>query len=70
MISIGKLIRARSKNNMTQENVANYFDITQAYYSMIESGKKKPSLKISEKIIKLFGEQVVDGNWKRRVLKK
>lgn len=40
---------------MTQKDVAEKIGITQAMYSMIENGKRKPGKKTAAKIEELFG---------------
>lgn len=40
---------------MTQKDVAKRLGVTQAMYSMIENGKRKPSKKTAAKIEELFG---------------
>lgn len=54
-----KIINYRLDNNMTQKDLANKLDITQAMVSKLESGKYNPSIeflfKISKKLDWRFG---------------
>lgn len=52
-MNIGKSIKElRKRNNLTQVNFAKAIGVTGSYVSLIESGKKKPSLDVLEKISK------------------
>ena len=47
-IKIGKFIaECRKKKNLTQENLSKMINIHRTYYSMIENGKRNPSLQVA-----------------------
>ena len=44
------VIQARKNKGYTQKNVADMAKITEEYISLIESGKRKPSVKVAKKL--------------------
>lgn len=44
------VIKARKIKGYTQKNVADMAKITEEYISLIESGKRKPSVKVAKKL--------------------
>lgn len=48
------LIKIREAANMTHEDVANAAGIKRQYYSMIESGKRNPSVAVAQKIAEIL----------------
>ena len=42
-----KLRSIRKKQNLTQESLSNMVNIHRTYYSMIENGKRNPSLQVA-----------------------
>lgn len=50
-----KIKKVRIMFGMTQKDVAEKIGITQAMYSYIENGKRKPSKKVAKKIEEVFG---------------
>lgn len=52
---MSKIKKIRILLGMTQKEVAENIGITQAMYSYIENGKKKPSKNVAKKIEELFG---------------
>lgn len=44
------LIDLREKKGMTQEQVADLANIKRPYYTMIESGKRRPSVEVAQRI--------------------
>lgn len=44
------LIEIRNKRKFTQKKVADLCDINRAYYTMIENGKRRPSVEVAKKI--------------------
>ncbi len=49
-----KLKALRQEREWSQDQVAKALNITQAYLSMIESGKRKPGRQLYSKLIQLF----------------
>ncbi|MEC1786067.1 helix-turn-helix domain-containing protein [Schinkia azotoformans] len=49
-----KLKRLRRLSDITQEELAEKLNVTQAYLSMIENGKRKPSKQVQQKIDEIF----------------
>lgn len=49
------LLKIRQQRNMTQEDVANAADILRASYTMIETGKRSPSVGLAKKIAAVLG---------------
>ena len=45
----------RLSNGWTQQYIADNIGITKASYSNIETGKRRPSLKVALKLQKMFG---------------
>ncbi|WP_274363741.1 helix-turn-helix transcriptional regulator [Paenibacillus thermotolerans] len=52
------LINLRNTKDLTQEQVADLAEIKRPYYSMIESGKRLPSVKVAKRL----GE-ILEFNW-------
>lgn len=44
------LIKIREELNLTQEDVAAQSKITRSYYTMIETGKRTPSVNVAKRI--------------------
>ena len=42
-----KLKKLRKEQNLTQKNLSSMVNIHRSYYSMIERGRKNPSLKVA-----------------------
>lgn len=55
-----KIKGLRIKQNLSSISVANALDITPTYLSLIESGKKKPSIKVLKKAASLFNVSLDD----------
>jgi transcriptional regulator with XRE-family HTH domain len=55
-----KIKGLRLKNDLQSLEVATALDITPTYLSLIESGKKKPSLKVLKKASELFNVPIED----------
>ncbi|MEC1725875.1 helix-turn-helix transcriptional regulator [Schinkia azotoformans] len=51
---MNKLRKIRRLSDITQEELAERLNVTQAYLSMIESGKRKPSKRLQQKIDEVF----------------
>lgn len=49
------LMRERKKANFTQREVGKLSGISESYYSMIESGDRKPTVKTAKKIAAVLG---------------
>ncbi|MDN5302397.1 MAG: putative transcriptional regulator [Thermoanaerobacteraceae bacterium] len=49
-----KLIELRKGNNLSQEQMANFLGISRAFYGMIETGKRNPTLNLAKKIAEIF----------------
>ena len=45
----------RKRSGMTQADIAAKVDITQSYYSQVESGLRKPSIKLAERLAQVLG---------------
>jgi len=56
----GKLRSIRKEQNLTQERLSNMVKIHRTYYSMIENGKRTPSLKVAVSIKKALNYQYDD----------
>ena len=56
----GKLRSIRKKQNLTQESLSNMVNIHRTYYSMIERGRKNPSLKVAISIKRALNYQYDD----------
>ncbi|WP_063564867.1 helix-turn-helix transcriptional regulator [Paenibacillus sp. O199] len=52
------LCKRREKLNLTHDKVANKAEISRAYYSNIEAGRKDPSLKVMKRIADALGAKV------------
>jgi len=50
-----KLIKIREKNNFTHEYVAKSIGISRSFYTQIEQGTRRPSVKVLLKIASFFG---------------
>ena len=55
-----KLRSIRKKQNLTQESLSNMVNIHRTYYSMIENGKRTPSLRVAISIKKALNYQYDD----------
>ena len=55
-----KLRSIRKKQNLTQESLSNMVNIHRTYYSMIERGRKNPSLRVAISIKKALNYQYDD----------
>lgn len=53
------LRKAREEQGYTQQDVADYCDVTSRYIQAIELGERDPSLKVARKIATLLGEPVM-----------
>ncbi|WP_408954765.1 helix-turn-helix transcriptional regulator [Natroniella sp. ANB-PHB2] len=53
-----KLVNAREKEDLTQEEVAEMLNITRGHYGHIETGRRNPSIKLAIDIADLFGMAV------------
>ncbi|KEQ22850.1 helix-turn-helix transcriptional regulator [Paenibacillus tyrfis] len=49
------LIELRIKLGFTQEHVADLCGIKRPYYTMIETGKRRPSVEVAQKIASVIG---------------
>lgn len=49
------LIDFREIKGLTQEQVSEMSNIKRPYYSMIETGKRRPSVEVARKIAKILG---------------
>lgn len=49
------LVDIRLKKKLTQEQVAEKSEIERAYYTMIELGKRRPSVETAKKIANVLG---------------
>ena len=45
----------RTKKNLTMRQVCDAVDISEGYYSMIESGERRPSVETAKKIAAVLG---------------
>lgn len=45
----------RAKKNLTMRQVCDEVDISEGYYSMIESGERRPSVETAKKIAAVLG---------------
>lgn len=50
-----RLAKLRIERDLTQMDVAKTLGITRAFYGMIETGDRNPSLKLAQKIADFFG---------------
>jgi len=55
-----KLRNIRKEKNLTQKNLSNMVNIHRTYYSMIERGRKNPSLKVAISIKRALNYQYDD----------
>ena len=55
-----KLKKLRKEQNLTQKNLSNMVNIHRTYYSMIERGRKNPSLRVAISIKKALNYQYDD----------
>ncbi|MEI2338913.1 helix-turn-helix transcriptional regulator [Priestia megaterium] len=51
----GWLKTIRNEKNLTHSDVAKQANIERAYYTMIESGNRKPSVKVAKSIANTLG---------------
>jgi putative transcriptional regulator len=56
----GKLKSLRKEQKLTQESLSNMVNIHRTYYSMIENGRRNPSLKVAVSIKKALNYQYDD----------
>lgn len=59
-MDIKKLKQLRKKFGLTHKEVAKKLQISRPMYTLIENGKRKPSLRVMQKIVSLFGEEAKD----------
>ena len=52
-----KLKKLRKEQNLTQKNLSSMVNIHRSYYSMIERGRKNPSLRVAISIKKALNYQ-------------
>ena len=55
-----KLKKLRKEQNLTQKNLSNMVNIHRTYYSMIERGRKNPSLKVAISLKRALNYQYDD----------
>lgn len=55
-----KLRNIRKEKNLTQENLSKMVNIHRTHYSMIENGRRNPSLKVAVSIKKALNYQYDD----------
>jgi len=55
-----KLRNIRKEQNLTQKSLSNMVNIHRTYYSMIERGRKNPSLRVAISIKKALNYQYDD----------
>ncbi len=55
-----KLRNIRKEQNLTQENLSKMVNIHRTYYSMIENGKRNPSLKVAISLKRALNYQYDD----------
>ena len=55
-----KLKKLRKEQNLTQKNLSNMVNIHRSYYSMIERGRKNPSLKVAISLKRALNYQYDD----------
>ena len=55
-----KLKKLRKEQNLTQKNLSSMVNIHRSYYSMIERGRKTPSLRVAISIKKALNYQYDD----------
>lgn len=55
-----KLKKARKKMGLSQKDVAKKLGISRSMYTLIENGKRNPSIKVLKKMINVFGDQIND----------
>lgn len=55
-----KLKKIRKEQNLTQKSLSNMVNIHRTYYSMIENGRRNPSLKVAVSIKKALNYQYDD----------
>ena len=57
---IVKLKKLRKEQNLTQKNLSNMVNIHRTYYSMIERGRKNPSLRVAISLKRALNYQYDD----------
>ena len=55
-----KLIEARKRKKLTQQQTATIFETSRQYVSQIERGERKPGLKFALALAKFFGMKPED----------
>ena len=55
-----KLKKLRKEQNLTQKNLSSMVNIHRSYYSMIENGKRNPSLKVAISLKRALNYQYDD----------
>ena len=55
-----KLKKLRKEQNLTQKNLSNMVNIHRTYYSMIERGRKNPSLRVAISLKRALNYQYDD----------
>lgn len=50
-----QLRQARSRRGHTQEEAAALLGVTQAYFSMLENGRRKPSARLARSLMRVYG---------------
>lgn len=50
-----QLRQARSRRGHTQEEAAALLGVTQAYFSMLETGRRKPSARLARNLMRVYG---------------
>ena len=59
-ILVNNILSIRKKTGYTQQNIADYLDVTQAAYSKYETGELEIPIKVIEKLSILFGVDEFD----------
>ena len=54
-MNLGALKQARLQRGQTQQEAASRFGVTQAYFSMLEKGERKPSAELARKLMREYG---------------
>ena len=55
-----KLKKLRKEQNLTQKNLSSMVNIHRSYYSMIENGKRNPSLRVAISLKRALNYQYDD----------
>lgn len=53
-----KLLKLRNKKHLLQKEVAEAIGVTTSYYGMLETGIRKPSIKIAFELAKFFNTSI------------